>query len=283
MRDAGLRYNEEGVNGLFERRKGHRPEWLSEGEQASLAAVIFRGPKPEVDGFFTWTREALAIWISAHFGKTIHPSSLRRVLRRLELSRQKTRPVHPKHDDKALERIKKRITRRLEPGCGDPSRQAVEPIWFQDEARVEQKGRLCHRWWIKGQRPPGLCDQRFDWTYIFAAAQPISGEAFALVLPEVSTRTMTLFLAELSKTLAEGEHAVMVLDGAGWHASKALNIPGNITLVPLPPMPRNLIRSSESGSSCASGSSPSPSGPTNRLSLRHAVSPGTPSSKKTDA
>lgn len=108
-------------------------------------------------------------------------------------------------------------------------------LWFQDEARVGQKGRLCHRWWIKGQRPPGLCDQRFDWTYIFAAAQPISGEAFALVLPEVSTRTMTLFLTEFSKTLAEDEHAVMVLDGAGWHASKALDSPGNITLVPLPP------------------------------------------------
>lgn len=53
LRDAVLRYNEEGVNGLFERRKGHRPEWLSEGEQASLAAVIFRGPKPEVDGVCT--------------------------------------------------------------------------------------------------------------------------------------------------------------------------------------------------------------------------------------
>ena len=31
------------------------------------------------------------------------------------------------------------------------------------------------------------------------------------------------------------ERAVMVLDGAGWHGAKALAVPPNITLVPLPP------------------------------------------------
>lgn len=88
---------------------------------------------------------------------------------------------------------------------------------------------------MKGQRPPGLCDQRFDWTYIFAAVEPTTGADFALVLPTVSTVTMTLFLAEFSKTLAQDDHAVLVLDGAGWHGSAALAVPANITLVPLPP------------------------------------------------
>jgi transposase len=46
---------------------------------------------------------------------------------------------------------------------------------------------------------------------------------------------MTLFLVEFAKTLSPNEHAVMVLDGAGWHGSNALAIPDNITLVPLPP------------------------------------------------
>lgn len=94
---------------------------------------------------------------------------------------------------------------------------------------------MCHRWWLRGQRPPGLCDHRFDWTYIFGAVQPATGEGFALILPEVSTHTMAVFLAEFAKTLAPDEHAVMVLDGAGWHGSNALTIPENITLVPPPP------------------------------------------------
>jgi transposase len=55
------------------------------------------------------------------------------------------------------------------------------------------------------------------------------------VLPEVSTEVMNEFLARFAATLAEGEHAVMVLDRAGWHAAKKLVVPGNVTLVWLPP------------------------------------------------
>jgi transposase len=108
LRDAVTRYNAEGLAGLFDRPKGHRSEWLTEAEQASLAAVIFKGPKPEVDGVCTWTRDSLAIWISAKFGKTLHPGSLSRILRRMDMSRQKARPVHPKTDTKAQERFQKK-------------------------------------------------------------------------------------------------------------------------------------------------------------------------------
>lgn len=113
LRDAAVRYNAEGVSGLFNRPRGRRVEWLSENEQAILANAIFRGPKPEEDGVCTWIREALAVWISAHFGKTLHPSSLSRILRRMGLSRQKARPVHPQTDPKAQERF-------LKKGCTAP-------------------------------------------------------------------------------------------------------------------------------------------------------------------
>jgi hypothetical protein len=45
---------------------------------------------------------------------------------------------------------------------------------------------------------------------------------------------MNLYLAEFAKTIAADVHVVMVLDGAGWHGKAALNVPDNITLVPLP-------------------------------------------------
>lgn len=59
--------------------------------------------------------------------------------------------------------------------------------------------------------------------------------AFALVMPEVSTATMQIFLDEFAKTLAPDEHAAMFLDQAGWHGAKALKVPDNVTLVPIPP------------------------------------------------
>ena len=108
-------------------------------------------------------------------------------------------------------------------------------LWFQDEARVGQKGRLCHRWWRRGRRPPGRCDQRFASAYIFAAVEPATGAGIALVLPEATARAMELFLAEFAAGLPEDVHAVMVLDGAGWHGARALKVPANVTLVPLPP------------------------------------------------
>ena len=70
--------------------------------------------------------------------------------------------------------------------------------------------------------------------YIFSAVRPATGEDFTLVLPVVSAAVMNLFLAQFAAALPADAHAVLVLDGAGWHDERALTVPGNLTLVPLP-------------------------------------------------
>lgn len=45
---------------------------------------------------------------------------------------------------------------------------------------------------------------------------------------------MQLHLAKISRPVAPGAHAVVLLDQAGWHTSAKLDIPDNITLLPLP-------------------------------------------------
>ncbi len=50
---------------------------------------------------------------------------------------------------------------------------------------------------------------------IFAAVRPTTGEDFALVLPEVSTVAMAIFLEGFAGARPEHVHAVMVLDQAG--------------------------------------------------------------------
>jgi len=50
------------------------------------------------------------------------------------------------------------------------------------------------------------------------------------------TAAMTLHLAEISSQVAPGAHAVVVLDGAGWHRPAGrLRLPDNISLLHLPP------------------------------------------------
>ena len=103
-----------------------------------------------------------------------------------------------------------------------------------DEARVGQKGRACHRWYEKGERPPGLVDQRFASAWLYAAVRPKSGEDITLVLPSVSAAAMGVFLHHFGESLRPGVHALLALDQAGWHGAKALKVPANITLVSLP-------------------------------------------------
>ena len=82
-----------------------QPAWgqvrVTEPEQAVLLAAVFRGPGRTQYGCTDWTVPALCRWIEDRFGKRLHPASLSRILRRLDLSRQKTRPQHPQADERA--------------------------------------------------------------------------------------------------------------------------------------------------------------------------------------
>jgi hypothetical protein len=56
------------------------------------------------------------------------------------------------------------------------------------------------------------------------------------VLPFANTQAMRLHLDQISGQVTPGAHAVLVLDGAGWHGLAALGeIPRNLTLLSLPP------------------------------------------------
>lgn len=108
LRDAVVRFNAEGLAGLVDRPYGRRPERLTEGEQAALVSRVLRGPDPERGEPSNWTLLDLCRFIEERFGKTMLPQSMSRVVRRLGLSRQKARPVHPKRDAKAADAFAKR-------------------------------------------------------------------------------------------------------------------------------------------------------------------------------
>ncbi len=100
LRDAVVRFNAEGLAGLCDRQKPGRPPTLTEAEQALLRAKVFQQPSAE-DGGGDWTLPRLCAWIEERFGKNLHPASLSRIMRTLDLSRQKTRPRHPRTDPQA--------------------------------------------------------------------------------------------------------------------------------------------------------------------------------------
>jgi hypothetical protein len=113
---------------------------------------------------------------------------------------------------------------------------ALIEIWFQDEARVGQKGTLTYIWAPKGSRPAMVRDNRHDSVHLFGAICPERGTGAAIIMPVVNTEAMNEHLKEIGAQVTRGAHALLICDGAGWHQrGERLIIPDNITLLHLPP------------------------------------------------
>jgi transposase len=107
-------------------------------------------------------------------------------------------------------------------------------VWFQDEARVGQRGTVTRLWAKKGTRPRVIRQQQFEYAYIFGAVCPQRDQAVGLVLPTVNIDGMKLHLEQIVASVPEGRHAVLVLDRAGWHTSKKIGVYKNLSILPLP-------------------------------------------------
>jgi len=56
-----------------------------------------------------------------------------------------------------------------------------------------------------------------------------------MISPHINTAIINVFLREMSRQIAPGKHVVLIWDQAGFHTAGHLNVPDNITLLPLPP------------------------------------------------
>jgi transposase len=111
---------------------------------------------------------------------------------------------------------------------------AVE-IWFQDEARVGQRGTVTRMWAPKGSRPRVIRQQQFEAAYVFGAVCPAQGKAAALIMPQANSESMQQHLDLIAAAVTPGKHAVVVVDRAAWHVTEKLLMPANLSILPLPP------------------------------------------------
>ena len=73
-----------------------------------------------------------------------------------------------------------------------------------------------------------------EYTYAYVAVSPHDGVMDSLVLPMVSEEAMSIFLREVSER-HQDEFILLIMDGAGWHKAKSLEVPENMELIFLPP------------------------------------------------
>jgi transposase len=107
LRDWVLRYNAEGLEGVYDRpHPGAKPR-LSHDQQMQVAQWVRQGPTLSEHGVVRWRRIDLAHEIEKHFGVQLAERSVGSLLRRLGFRRLSVRPRHPRQDIAAQEVHKK--------------------------------------------------------------------------------------------------------------------------------------------------------------------------------
>lgn len=118
------------------------------------------------------------------------------------------------------------------------ARQAQEGktlrLMFQDEGRFGRISDPRRCWAPEGVRPYVPLQIVREYTHAFVALSPHDGIMDSLVLPEINTEMMSIFLREVASRHPD-DFILMFLDRAGWHRAKKLCVPSNMRLSWLPP------------------------------------------------
>lgn len=70
-------------------------------------------------------------------------------------------------------------------------------MYFFDESRFGTHSKLGHGWFRKGSRTQVKIKIDFQSFYVYSAVNPIIGDDFSLMMPNVNTMSLNMFLAEI--------------------------------------------------------------------------------------
>ena len=227
------RYNRGGVAALQERPHTGRPPRLAEADVPRFRARLEAGPTPE-DGVCTFRCQDLRRILQEEFGVTLRRQAVYDLLHRLGYSSLLPRPQHEQANPEVQEFFKEIVVEQIEAIAAAHPQEEVH-TYFQDEARFGQKGTITRVWARRGSRPRAVRQTGFSSLYVLAAVCAATGAMSALIMPELNTAVVNLFLEQFSRELPVGVHAVLIWDGAGFHTGEGLVVPANVSLIQLPP------------------------------------------------
>jgi len=112
IRDWVERFNEEGPEGLVNRKsKGAKPKLNAE-QRAALVRMVESGPIASIHGVVRWRLVDLAGWVHDEYGIVVAETTLGRILKSLGYRKLSARPKHHGQNEYALEDFKKNFQQR---------------------------------------------------------------------------------------------------------------------------------------------------------------------------
>lgn len=132
-------------------------------------------------------------------------------------------------------RLSKKLAVRLEE-LERAHPEAEIQLWAEDEARLGLKPVIRRVWAPVGERPVARFNRGYKWTYLYGFVHPESGEVYRLILPTVNTELFSMALNEFATEVAasKDKRVLLVVDQAGWHTGKEVEVPEGIHLEFLP-------------------------------------------------
>ncbi len=226
-------YNAGGIEALRERPRSGRPPLLDPAQYPHLKRHLDAPPRPE-DGVCTLRGLDVRRILEREFGVLMSLQAVYDLLHRLGYSDLMPRPHHEQANPEVQAFFKEIVVEQIDAIAAEhPSKQVR--VYFQDEAWFGTQGTITRVWAPKGSRPRAVRQNGREWLYVLMAVCADTGAASALIMPELNTAVVNLFLEQFSRELPAGVHAVLIWDGAGFHTGGDLVVPGNVSLIQLPP------------------------------------------------
>jgi transposase len=208
------------------------PPLLDEVQQAQLLQTI-RGSAP--DGGL-WNGRKVADYLSELLTRPISRQQGWELLKQMGLRLRVPRPMHQEADLDEQQAWKKKLHQKVEQVQADHPDDDVE-TWFEDEHRLGLQPVLRRVWVEQDEQPIATVNWKREWLWLYAFVHPQTGETYWWLLPYVNTDLFNQVLQDFAEHFKVGttKQVILSVDQAGWHLSKALQVPEGIHLFPLPP------------------------------------------------
>lgn len=191
----------------------------------------------EPQGFSSY--KAIQLWLNTELGIEVNYDVVHNLVHdKLQAKLKVPRPRSIRQEPGAVEQFKQTLPEQLKAvieGVGDTAKKFRSiRFWCEDESRFGLKTieRLVIT--LRGIKPIGERQWKFEAYYIYGMVEPKTGEGFFCEIPHVDTPCFQVFLDWFAETYSNDFHIVQ-LDQAAFHTTQKLNIPENIVLFPQPP------------------------------------------------
>jgi transposase len=226
-------YNRGGVEAFHDRPRAGRPRRLAPEHYPRLKERLDAPPRAE-DGVCTLRGHDVRRILGQEFGVTMSLQAVYDLLDRIGYSSLVPRPRHEDSIPEVQAYFKEIVVEQIEAIAAEHPDKEVR-TYFEDEARFGTQGTITRVWAPRGSRPRAVRQNGREWLYVLMAVCVGTGATSALIMSGLDTEVLNLFLEQFAKELPAGVHAVLIWDGAGYHTSGDLVVPGNVSLIQLPP------------------------------------------------